>query len=822
LSAAASDYKYQEASFGLPLYGESISLPVYYTDSEDLCHGSAVKTDVGYPERPVDKNGTMPSWPTCILMVDRGGCSFITKARNAMYNGAAVVIIADSSCMCSDEECVNTYPEDVCQQTKPNLADDGSSDAVTIPSLFLARLDADAIKDTLKENTEVKMVLDWKGIPQTEEQVEYNIWMTPVTDLSAFRKIAMALGDRVKFTPQMWISDGLLGGCRSYNAVKGCAAICTNDGRYCASSDNRGILGSSIVEESLRRVCIWKIVGDLAQSFEEMWWDYTYQFQKRCMSSEQFNNTDCINDCYQRSGLDHTLISGCMQNSGGLESNATNPLLEAQLDARKEAEVVDVPALFVNNVTILGQRSAVNLFRAICAGYKEGSAPEICTTCFDPSCSDPVSCASTESCEPSEETEGGDGGDGNDNDNGKPSDNSTSDHQSATTKAPDDSGSSVAPINNYDTPTGGGLLVDILSSLAGTYDGIQECDVDLGQVASSAASLISQPSGDGAMALANLDEECLKKAHFKFVRALDHFHSCAGWSIQEVIETLPSAMVGSLIRCADLFAANDDNANDISANAAMEECITPILGDNPIGEALRGMYLEPDRACPCLQAFSHSVPKCKLAVWPVPLVGSWIKKTTCLMASLGCGSIESFCLGELQALDTCLPKDDETKSCEPPLLCSEAANSVSLSIPSSMLGIPLPDACIRIYEDQKNTTFAGTNVVARYQIFQKYCRAKQSIWDADPKSTAASDGYTEKLQVDVGKASDETDVGVEASSGFGSLTSTTGFQLGIASGIGIALILGIFTVIARMAKGGFGSNKAEQKGKYKQIELVEC
>ena len=796
MSAAASDYKYQEAFFGLPPYGESISLPVYYADSEDLCDGTAVKTDVGYPERPLDDaDGSMPSWPTCILMVDQGGCSFMTKARNAMNHGAAAVIIAGNSCMCSDDECVNTYPNDICEQSQPDMANDGSPDDITIPSLFLARLDANAIKDTLKANTEVKIVLDWK-MPQTHKLVEYNIWMTPVTDLSDFRKIAMALGDGVKFTPHMWITDGLLGVCRPPNAVAGCADICTNDGRYCAasSSDNHGILGSSIVEESLRRLCIWQLVGAVSPSDGDKWWNYTHQFQNRCMSFKQFSNPECIQDSYQRSGLNETLISECMRLSGGLESNETNHLFEAELVARTEATVVDVPALFVNNVTITGHMSALNLFRAICAGYNTGSAPEICATCFDPACAvDPVSCASTKSCVPSEEaTEGGDGEDVN---------------------HPGGNGSYISPINNYDMSTGGGLLVDILSSLAGTYDGIQECGVDLGQFASSTASLLSQPNGDGAMALANLDEECPKKLHFKFVRALDRFNSCAGWNIQQVIETLPSAMVGSLIRCGDLFAANDD----ASTNAAMEECIAPILGDNPIGEALRAMYLEPDKACPCFQALSDSIPTCKLAVWPVPLIGSWIKKTTCLMASLGCGSIESFCLGELQALDTCLPKDDQTKSCEPQLLaCPAAANSVSLSMPPSMLGIPLPDACIRIYEDQKNTTFAGTNVVARYQIFQKYCRAKGSIWSANHKP-AASDGYIGELQAGGGKASDEMDVGAEASS----VTSTSGFQLGVASGLGIALILGIFTVA--IVQWSTGSNEAQQKAQqYKQVELVEC
>jgi hypothetical protein len=320
----------------------------------------------------------------------------MTKARNAMNHGAAAVIFADDTCMCSDEECMKAYPDDVCKQLKPILANDGSQDDITIPSLLLARLDANLIKDTLKANTETQMVLDWK-IPKTENQVEYNIWMNPMTDLSAFRKIAMALGNRVKFAPHTWIVNGVLGGCRLPNPGHVCDDICTNNGRYCASSDSLGILGSRIVEESLRRLCIW----GRSPSGADWWWNYTYQFQNRCMSSEQFNDADCIKDCYQRSVLDEALISQCMQLTGGLESDKTNTLLEAEQVAQVEAAVVDVPALFVNDVAVMGQNSAVNLFGAICAGYEEGSAPEICITCLDPSCSDPVSCASTKSCAPS-------------------------------------------------------------------------------------------------------------------------------------------------------------------------------------------------------------------------------------------------------------------------------------------------------------------------------------------------------------------------------------------------------------------------------------
>lgn len=61
----------------MPPFGGSISQNVYYADS-DLCD-SAVDTSKGYPTRDV-VDGKMEPWPIpFILMVDRGGCTFVKK-----------------------------------------------------------------------------------------------------------------------------------------------------------------------------------------------------------------------------------------------------------------------------------------------------------------------------------------------------------------------------------------------------------------------------------------------------------------------------------------------------------------------------------------------------------------------------------------------------------------------------------------------------------------------------------------------------------------------------------------------------------------------
>lgn len=70
-------YDHREALFGVPPYGGSIAQNVYYANS-DLCDPN-VDTSIGYP-KTVDKYDKDIGWQApYILMVDRGGCTFVKK-----------------------------------------------------------------------------------------------------------------------------------------------------------------------------------------------------------------------------------------------------------------------------------------------------------------------------------------------------------------------------------------------------------------------------------------------------------------------------------------------------------------------------------------------------------------------------------------------------------------------------------------------------------------------------------------------------------------------------------------------------------------------
>lgn len=385
----------------MPPYGGSIAQTVYYADS-DLC-SDTVDTSKGYPKRDME-NGKMKPWESpFILMVDRGGCTFVKKVRNAQRAGAAGVIIADNTCLCSDQECVNNSAAGTCETTEPIMADDGSGSDISIPSFLMFKNDADKIKDEVMQNRPVQIEMSWK-LPAPDNRVEYDLWTVPKDPASrefllGFKKLAVALGDRAYFTPHQYIYDGVRSHCQGNEGENFCYNLCTNNGRYCATDpDNdleKGISGADVVRESLRRLCIWGQYGS-TDGIGEVWWDYIAEFTERCSSPEYFANQDCVKDAYKHAKVDGDRIEQCMLDSGGVDADKSNSKLDGEISSQTQRGVVVIPTAFVNTAAIRGALNPSNVFAAICAGFEEGTTPDICVKCGR--CPNAVQCVETGYC----------------------------------------------------------------------------------------------------------------------------------------------------------------------------------------------------------------------------------------------------------------------------------------------------------------------------------------------------------------------------------------------------------------------------------------
>lgn len=363
-----------------------------------MCSSDVDKTK-GYPERENKEEWKSPF----ILMVDRGSCTFVTKVRNAQAAGAAAVVIADNTCLCSDMECMTQTDADRtrCENTEPIMADDGSGGDISIPAFLMFKHDADPVKAVLKKNQVVQIEMSW-SLPSNGDTVTYDVWSSPPDTVSQeffqkWKPLAKALGDKAKFSPHMYIHNGSKMGCQGTDGKSFCYTLCTNGGRYCATDpDNdleKGASGADVVRESLRRLCVWDIYGEKGGG---EFWDYVAEFYDRC-TGNYFGRNECIKDVYKHSKVDGDKVDACIKESGGVrDDDGSNKKLSAEILSQEQHGVVVIPSAFVNDAVIRGSLTPTNVLTAICAGFSDGTAPDVCRTCGN--CRDASECAETGEC----------------------------------------------------------------------------------------------------------------------------------------------------------------------------------------------------------------------------------------------------------------------------------------------------------------------------------------------------------------------------------------------------------------------------------------
>ena len=375
---------------------------MYYAD-DSLC--TTADPHKGYPERE-SKNGQMMPWPSpFVLMVDRGDCTFVSKVRNAQRAGATAVLIADTSCLCINQDTCASDEETPCESQEPIMADDGSGSDISIATFLVFKEDADPIREALLANKQVRVEMTF-SVPTNQDSVNYELWSTPVDPVSMpiernFKEAALALGDKANFAPKFYMYDGIRAGC-SQNGEDECYNLCTNAGRYCAVDPDddldAGLSGADVVTESLRRLCVWQVYGENNGVGKE-YWSYVEEFLSHCYdpnNEDLFRDETCIKDAMARASVDPKLIDNCMADSGGLEGDVANKILDQQLDDKDQAGIILIPSLLVNSAPIRGELSLETAFKAICSGFSRGSEPSACDKCA--MCNDVTSCIKHGSC----------------------------------------------------------------------------------------------------------------------------------------------------------------------------------------------------------------------------------------------------------------------------------------------------------------------------------------------------------------------------------------------------------------------------------------
>ena len=361
--------RHKMSNFGRhPAIG-SLDLPVYFYFR--LCEFPVDSTQ-GYPPRDGGR------WePPFILMTPRGGCTFAAKARHAQMAGASALIIADTTCLCDDENCKsnNTWKNDgTCEAYEPTMADDGSGGDISIPGFLLYKDDATPLVQAIVDKHQsILMKIRWHK-PQSDS-VHFGLWMDILDDYSKklfqdIGPIVNALGDRGTFFPHYMLHNGTRTNCggaggsgsgNNQSAPQLCENMCTNNGRYCYPTHRRN--GTAVVMEILRRACIWKHHGPTKGDIGAKWWQYVLYFGEKC--GDTFTNENCMHEALKHAEIPKNEVENCIIDSGDPTGDDPNTLLDAALRSQIEYGIVTAPRLWASH-RALDDPTADALLAAIC------------------------------------------------------------------------------------------------------------------------------------------------------------------------------------------------------------------------------------------------------------------------------------------------------------------------------------------------------------------------------------------------------------------------------------------------------------------------
>ena len=403
-SGLPNGMRHKMSNFGRHPSVGSLNLPVYFYF--ELCE-FPIDPSKGYPPRPTDpKTGKQRRFDEdgpFMLMTPRGGCTFATKARHAQASGASAVIIADTTCLCDDQTCMNnnTWKNDgTCEAYEPVMADDGSGGDITIPGFLIYKEDATPMKEAIVDKGQsVLMGVRWhKPSLGKTDSVHFGLWMDFFDEYSKklfhdIGPIVNALGDRGTFYPHYMLHNGSRTNCggaggsgSNESAPQLCEHMCSNNGRYCYPTHHYN--GTAVVVEILRRACIWKHHGPTTgDKIGAKWWQYVTYFDEKC--GDTFTDDKCMHEALKQAAITKNEIESCMVDSGDPTGDVPNTLLDAMLRSQLEYGVVTAPRLWANH-RVLDDPTASALLTAICDVSTSGSVLSVCKQCLHNK--DPVAC----------------------------------------------------------------------------------------------------------------------------------------------------------------------------------------------------------------------------------------------------------------------------------------------------------------------------------------------------------------------------------------------------------------------------------------------
>jgi len=240
------------ALFGIPVYnGHFVGILKSYNEHMDVCDQLPNNY---FQSDPLDETTKK------IALVERGTCTFVRKVKNCQKAGAKGVVVYNNV-----------------MSTLPIMADDGTGDSVSIPSVIIGNDDGLTLKSNIHADSalDVEIEISW-GLPRPDGRVEWEMWTSSdMTSrekqfVSDFKDVVISLKDKHLFTPHYLIYNGMM---------EASDNDCSNDRKYCMYGID-GVPGWQLLRETLLQICVWKTGSQMNDSL--LWWDYVEMFNYEC------------------------------------------------------------------------------------------------------------------------------------------------------------------------------------------------------------------------------------------------------------------------------------------------------------------------------------------------------------------------------------------------------------------------------------------------------------------------------------------------------------------------------------------------------------
>jgi hypothetical protein len=386
-SGLTQTYAHADALFGIPAWGGTTTGILAYPPGDiTACSGAAGL-------------GSIPRGS--VVLLQRGNCSFGTKALAAQEAGAVGVLVIDNRFLCGVDriqcglnqcfECPYYEVDDLCACNLQFMADDGgNAGSVIIPSFLIGRTDGDELLRWAVPKASgggAVASLSW-DLPNVEGASEYSMWHTADDRFArqwreGFEPYVQPLGSDATFIPRYFLWDGEEIGC---GVIYDCGSQCVNNDLYCSVDPDgdldSGVTGADVVREALRQMCIYETTNGT-------WWQYTRFFSFHCFGGNEAAgpgdpfSSECSEAQMVKAGIDVGKVRDCLRSSNSSVNERIgdyrNKLLERELQDIKALSLVTLPSFLVEDVMLRGGSSPLNVLAALCASFGNRNAiPKVC------------------------------------------------------------------------------------------------------------------------------------------------------------------------------------------------------------------------------------------------------------------------------------------------------------------------------------------------------------------------------------------------------------------------------------------------------------